>query len=556
MRRRTVRPDLSNAGGMARMLGYARISGSEHQKEGYSLDDQVASNRGYAVAQSFVIDREYLDILSGRRDDRPGYQKLLDDCRRLRAEGFRVAVVVKRLDRFGRNMLERVRAFKELMALGAELHSVTEGGRVTELMANILASVAVEESRVNGERVSDMHSYLQSQGWIAGRVANWGYRWRDPSPEERAMGAPRRVLEPHPDECSSVRELWRRAASGEPMVALARWAAELPVIARGGRKLSKQAVRLALRCPVYIGRPGAPEDVQAGVDLLSVAPGHWPALCTDEQWFSVREHEARRPGPGRRPSGRYLLTGLLRCHKCGGRMVGTTERHKRPAGTPGGDVATFDAIRYRCQAQHMGAQEGAGRSLCTVSIQATTIDDSARHLLSVAVEAILEMDAATERAVREWWAAEQRRRAQGGSGDTVRRQALEVQRAELSDELAEAARLLVRRTLDPAGYEALRSDIDRRHAVIADQLAALSRQAEPADPLPDWSDVVTRLGGIRRAVLGGTVDDQREALNMLAEQVIPVRQSYGRYSADVQWNAYGRALIALSERAWLRAHGA
>src|SRR5436853_51281 len=81
------------------------------------------------------------------RDDRPDYQRLLADVRGLRAQGQPVVVVVAALDRFGRRLLERVRSREELKALGVSVHSVREGGEVSDLVANVLAAVAQEEVR-------------------------------------------------------------------------------------------------------------------------------------------------------------------------------------------------------------------------------------------------------------------------------------------------------------------------------------------------------------------------------------------------------------------------
>src|SRR3989440_1987805 len=121
---------------------------------------------------------EYQDVLKGTRDDRPAYQALLGEVRRLRAEGRQVAVVVAALDRFGRAILERVRSREELKGLGVPTHSVREGGEVSDLVANVLASVAQEEVRRLGERVSATWNHTTGLGWFMVGRAPWGYCWR------------------------------------------------------------------------------------------------------------------------------------------------------------------------------------------------------------------------------------------------------------------------------------------------------------------------------------------------------------------------------------------
>src|SRR5581483_5608392 len=144
---------------------YTRVSSDEQAREGLSLDAQLAESRRYAARQGWVLGPEHQDVMTGKRDDRPAYQTLLADVRRLRAEGTPAVVVVAALDRFGRRLLERVRCREELKAMGVPVHSVREGGEVSDLVANVLAAVAEEETRRLGERVRATNEHLRSLGW-------------------------------------------------------------------------------------------------------------------------------------------------------------------------------------------------------------------------------------------------------------------------------------------------------------------------------------------------------------------------------------------------------
>jgi site-specific DNA recombinase len=156
-------------------LIYTRVSSDEQAREGVSLAAQLDECRRYAARQQWVLGREFQDIMTGKRDDRPAYQALLAEARQLRAAGQAVVVVVMWLHRFGRKLLERVRCREELKVLGVCVHSVREGGEVSDLVANILASVAEEEVRQLGERVSAAKQHIQAGGWHpVGNVA-WGY---------------------------------------------------------------------------------------------------------------------------------------------------------------------------------------------------------------------------------------------------------------------------------------------------------------------------------------------------------------------------------------------
>jgi DNA invertase Pin-like site-specific DNA recombinase len=227
-------------------LIYTRVS-KDDQADGVSLDAQLAMAREYVAQNGWAIANEYQDILSGKRDDRAAYQALLADVRQMCAQGRVTAVVVARLDRFGRRVLERVRAREELKALGVSTHSVREGGEVSDLVANILASVAEEESRRLGERVADARRHITGHGWYyPGRIP-WGYLHRDATPEERAAGSPRRMLDVDPDTASYVREAFRMVQQGSGLHGVARWIGLLPNAARRARHALRECARALAR---------------------------------------------------------------------------------------------------------------------------------------------------------------------------------------------------------------------------------------------------------------------------------------------------------------------
>jgi hypothetical protein len=54
------------------------VSGSEHQRKGVSLETQTNATNAYAKRQlGWVIEGEFLDVRSGKRADRPDYQRML-----------------------------------------------------------------------------------------------------------------------------------------------------------------------------------------------------------------------------------------------------------------------------------------------------------------------------------------------------------------------------------------------------------------------------------------------------------------------------------------------
>lgn len=134
MARRTDRRERVG-NGLTTALLYRRVSSDEQANDGLSLPAQMKACQKYvADHEGWHIGNEYEDILSGKRDDRPAYQELLAQTRQLTAQGKSVAVVVLRLDRFGRRLKERVNVWEEFKEMGVQVHSIREGGHVNDMM--------------------------------------------------------------------------------------------------------------------------------------------------------------------------------------------------------------------------------------------------------------------------------------------------------------------------------------------------------------------------------------------------------------------------------------
>lgn len=520
-------------------LGYSRVSSDEQGREGLSLPAQVAACRDYARRQGWSIGAEFQDVMTGKRDDRPGYQALLDEVRSLRAQGRPVVVVVAWLHRLGRRVVERVRAWEELEALGVAIHSVSEGGQQSRLVYNILASVAEEESRQIGDRVSATWAYTTGLGWFKGGQPPFGYRWRPATAGERAEGAPRSVLEPS-GAAEYVTEAFQRLADGESTRAVGRWLASLPLDVRSLPRSEVFAARRAangheapaedhtydvtwrtiqkmLRNPVYVGRP-----VHSDQPVLERPRARWAPLISDELWTRV---QARLNGNGptsTRASQRYLLTGLLRCPACGHKMRGgstTVKDPKRPYGP-------YAAFRYRCS--------GDGRGLlCPQTAQRDIVDRAVLGQVGGVIEAAMADPSGVERAWSALTAPDDR--------DAARRKQLESDITKAKARRARATDLLLDGTLAKADYDSAVSRADEMERVAVEELAKLNASVRVVD-LPPLAEVLRKLGGWRPILEGSDVATQRQVVGALVESIVPVRVKRGEYRLSITWTPLGRAL--------------
>lgn len=509
-------------------LSYARVSTTEQRDEGVSLAAQVSEGRQYLARHSWILGNEFLDVESGRHDDRPQYRQMLDEAARLAGEGRAVRIVCTRLDRLGRNLAEQLRAREELERLGAELHLGQQGGVLPPLTADILGAVAAEESRMLGRRVSAAIGHIKRGGWHpVGRVP-YGYRWRPATAEERQQGAPLSVLVLDEHEAPTVREVFRRLAEGEAIRATRRWLDQQPAPQRSSRRLSPWTVNKMTLSLTYIARispeGGAdPGDVGA---CLALPRARWEPLVSDETWAAARRHILGHRRLARNASGRFLLSGLLHCPLCGRPMSGRTSVRER---------------RYACSGS---SRVYRGQGECWQTAEMGQVD----RLVLAQVGGVLEALVSTgpvRAALADAW-----KRLQSGSGDQAaavarRRARLEAQRSDATRRLGSLAVLLAGSDIDRAGYDAGRQELEATLARLDGETHELPHPVRPAvQKLPPLSQVLAQAGGWCTVLAGGDVGQQRRVLAELLERVVPERVGHGKYRAHITWCAAWAPVVA------------
>ena len=110
--------------------------------QGSYYSEHIQSHPDWEYAGVYVD-----EALTGTKDDRDGFQRLLADCRAGKID----MVLTKSISRFARNTVTLLETVRELKTLGVDvyfeeqnIHSLSGDG---ELMLTILASYAQEESR-------------------------------------------------------------------------------------------------------------------------------------------------------------------------------------------------------------------------------------------------------------------------------------------------------------------------------------------------------------------------------------------------------------------------
>lgn len=152
---------------------YNRVSTSAQGDPVKAMVDLAAAarQRGYTVAL------EVAETGSGARNDRPGLQRILEAARRGKVE----AVLVARLDRFGRSSLDLLGNIRTLTDAGVRficteqaIDVQPQGDPMARLILTVLAGVAEFERAIIRDRVVEGQRRARARGVVTGRSPDAG----------------------------------------------------------------------------------------------------------------------------------------------------------------------------------------------------------------------------------------------------------------------------------------------------------------------------------------------------------------------------------------------
>ena len=150
-----------------RIALYARVSTTDQ-----SCEMQLQELRQYAAQRGWELVGEYVDAgWSGAKASRPELDRLMRDARQRRFD----AVLVWKLDRWGRSVADCIRSIQELVSLGVRFLAVTQNldtdqsNPMSRFLLHILAAFAELEREMIRERVRAGIRTAQAQGKALGR---------------------------------------------------------------------------------------------------------------------------------------------------------------------------------------------------------------------------------------------------------------------------------------------------------------------------------------------------------------------------------------------------
>jgi site-specific DNA recombinase len=400
---------------------YARIS-SDRDGDNLAIGRQLADCEQLAERNGWQVVERYVDadISAYSGKPRPEYARMLEEIE----AGVVEAVLVYHADRLHRHPREledfidlcQRQKVKLATATGETDLSTHEG----QLIARIQGAVARKESDDKSRRIRRKHEELAQAGRLSGGGTRpFGYE------------ADRRTI--RPDEAATIRECARRALAGDSLRSLCLDLNDRGVPTVTGTPWKSQTLKRILVSARISGQREHRGDI--------VAKAEWPAIIKPGETQRLR---AKLNDPDRRTNRsarRYLLTSLLRCHHCQGKLVARA----RDDG----------AKRYVCASgPNFG---GCGKTTIVADPLEQFVVEAVLHRLdSPDLPGALNGSVSTDPAGEEWQT--------------------EVERAQ--EQLEELAQMWAEREITRGEWVTARAPIDKRLDTAKRRLAAINRSTE------------------------------------------------------------------------------
>lgn len=226
---------------LLRVAAYARVSKSK-ETLAHSLNVQIEHYQSYIKAnKNYIFKGVYADLgISGTKEDREEFNKLLEDCRKGEID----LILTKSISRFARNTATLLKVVRELKSLKVDvffeeqnIHTNSEEG---EFILTILASMAQEEARDMSENVKWSVLKRFNEGKLFSMTI-LGYRLKDG------------VLVIEPNEAEIVRQVFKRYLEGAGILTIVKELRASGYKSRLGKEFTISSVRTILKDEVYTG---------------------------------------------------------------------------------------------------------------------------------------------------------------------------------------------------------------------------------------------------------------------------------------------------------------
>ena len=302
-------------------VAYARFSSDNQRDE--SIDAQLRAIREYAASRSFALTHVYKDeARSATTDNRPEFLQMMQDA----AHGLFDVVIIHKLDRFSRDRFDSAFYKRHLKRHGVRLYSVLEhldDSPEGIILESVLEGMAEYYSRNLAREVMKGMRETAHQAKHNGGKPPLGY---DVAPDKTYI-----ISE---TQAQAVRIIFEMYADGSGYSAIIDKLKKDGHFPQSGRMFSKNSLHDILKNEKYRGvyifnrtarkefgkrnhRKSKPPE-----DIIRIENG-MPQIVSNETWERVQKRMSENRKGKNAAKEIYLLSGIIKCGKCGGAMTGT-----------------------------------------------------------------------------------------------------------------------------------------------------------------------------------------------------------------------------------------
>ncbi len=377
--------------GLIDILFYIYSRKSVDTGRGDSIENQITLCRQYILSKYPETAPTEIKIyedegFSGKTTNRPEFQRMLGDFNQ-NPPDFLVCYL---LDRISRNVGDFASLIEFLnqkhinfLCIREEFDTSKPMGKAMLYIASVFAQL---ERETIAQRVGDNMRLLARSGRWLGGTPPLGYSAQEYGDEKNSV-----YLSPIPQEIDIIRQIFTQFLSIQSISGLEKWLTDKKIKTRGNKNFSLLSLRDILQNPVYAIADGdiygyfLEKNADVAFNLTKnpsnfgliaynkrdysqknmprrdishwiVALGKHPGVVSGADWISVQQILGGNKTPALSPSHNdyALLSGLLRCPHCGGRMFAKNRWNRE-----GFDYICQQKLRggkQRCPCQNLSGQ--------------------------------------------------------------------------------------------------------------------------------------------------------------------------------------------------------
>lgn len=256
-------------------------------------------------------------------------------------------IVVWKFSRIARHRLRWAVAIDRVEEAGGRIESATEQFDTTTSSGRLARGMMAELQAFEAERIGEVWKEVHARRIASGRPPNGKPKWGYAYDREQKLHVPDPVTGP------VLADLYRRYVAGESVYQLVRW-----LNAHGWRTQddglwSDRTLRRVMDTGFASGRFLVDGQLRQGAH---------EALIDDDLWQAYLDARVVRRGrPPRTERSQYLLSGMVRCARCGGAMVA-------------GQFSDNHQPKYRCAtAKEQGPLACEGGHILAATVEAYVV---------------------------------------------------------------------------------------------------------------------------------------------------------------------------------------